>query len=907
LVAAAVDGPQHPSANSQFNQGFVMTSKKSTRSSRSLFTMTALAAALAAAAPAFAQTKAALTSARAAVPENLAFGLSDLVQAYQTPAQAVANGVTSTMTPRDSFRATLADMKLARVDDSDRVLVDVHLDGKVTLDQAIKDYEALGGTVVAKLDWYHQGVFSAWVPVSQVSALATRQGVGSMQLSLKPRHRVGATTSQGAFVLKTEPLTASGYKGAGILVGAISDSFDKLKTTGTGTSSAPLFANVKYAQDQLSGDLPGPNNPNGYLTPVNVLKDYTSSTGVEDEGRGMLQIIHDLVPAANLAFYTADVSEVDFAAGIVALQAAGAQVIVDDVGYYDEPMFSDGPVGKAVDKVNALGASYFSSAGNDDSAGYTATFSPVANDANAQATLTAQGVTYSGLSTAEKAAIVSFHSFGTNPDGSPILVQNIRIPGTSADATGVLSFQWDDPYNLTVGGVKQVTTDYDILVFSSAGAIQTSRSGMANNISTNTPIELPGTALAAATSYKIVIAKTNRSTAVGAGVTPDLATHLRYTIDTNDTPVRGDFLTISNSNTHGHNDAAGASGVAAYRYDVSPTVDVHDPSHKVYPVVEQFSSNGPVVKYFDANDQRLATPVTRKQPLIAAVDGVSTSFFPPNSVTSGTTPPPVPGPANPSPYDFNGDGYPNFFGTSAAAPHAAGVAALLLSAAKANSITLSPADVRTLLTSTTQGTPDQTPNYTQAVAGPMTVTASGYGRADNNFFRVAFNGTAGQTLSSLTIDLSNVGIHFDSTSAIPTDASTTATSTGVVVSSFNGATAPPGSSTKPSVASFSVATGASGTTSVLTVNFANFAPGATLNFGIGRRNDGTNVFGYSADPLGGNPAVPAAAATISATVAGGSAYNGSFANSFSKKWNYKIGYGLIDAQAALNKLLGGAP
>jgi len=233
------------------------------------------------------------------------------------------------------------------------------------------------------------------------------------------------------------------------------------------------------------------------------------------------------------------------------------------------------------------------------------------------------------------------------------------------------------------------------------------------------------------------------------------------------------------------------------------------------------------------------------------------------------------------------------------------VAALLLSAAKTNSITLSPADMRTLLTSTTQSNQDQSPNYTQAVAGPVTVTASGWGRADNNFFRVTFNGAAGQTLSSLKIDLSNVGIHFDSTAALPTDTSTTATGTGVVVSAFNGATPPAGSSTKPSVASYTVTTGASGQTSVLTVNFANFAPGATLNFGIGRRNDGTNIFGYSADPLGGNPAVSGSAgATIAATVTGGASYNGSFANSYAKKWNYKSGYGLIDAQAALNRLLG---
>ena len=535
-----------------------MTSKK-------FLVLTPLAAALAAiAVPTMAATPAAALAAGPAkgLPENMAFGLRDLVEAYQAPSQNAATADAKAASPHESFRSKAADMKRARVDDADRVLVDVYLDGSVPIDQAIQDYQALGATLVSRLDWYHQGALSLWVPVSQASTLAARRGVGSVQLSLKPRHHIGAATSQGAVVLKTEGLNASGYLGAGITVGAMSDSFDKLKTSGTGSSSAPLFPVVKYAQDQLSGDLPGPNNPNGYTTPVNILKDYTSSTGVEDEGRAMLQIVHDLVPAAHLAFYTADVSEVDFAAGIVALQAAGCQVIVDDVGYYDEPMFSDGPVAKAVDKVNALGANYFSSAGNDDSSGYTATYNPVANGATSQATLLAQGVTYSGLSAAEKGAIVSFHSFGTNPDGTPILVQNIRIPGTNADATGVLAFQWDDPYNLTVGGVKQVTTDYDILVFSAAGAIQTSRSGMTNSISTNTPIELPGTALNPATSYKIVIVKTNRSSGVGAGVTPDLATHIRYTIETDDTPARGDFLTISNPETHGHPDAAGVSSVS---------------------------------------------------------------------------------------------------------------------------------------------------------------------------------------------------------------------------------------------------------------------------------------------------------------------------------------------------------
>jgi hypothetical protein len=45
----------------------------------------------------------------------------------------------------------------------------------------------------------------------------------------------------------------------------------------------------------------------------------------------MMQIVHDVAPGANLDFYTAFVSEQDFADGILALANAGCRVICDDI------------------------------------------------------------------------------------------------------------------------------------------------------------------------------------------------------------------------------------------------------------------------------------------------------------------------------------------------------------------------------------------------------------------------------------------------------------------------------------------------------------------------------------------------------------------------------------------------
>ena len=92
-----------------------------------------------------------------------------------------------------------------------------------------------------------------------------------------------------------------------------------------------------------------------------------------DEGRGMVQLVHDVAPGA---------AEIPHRLQRPArlrerhsrLRNAGANVIVDDVIYFAENMFSDGIIAQAADRAVASGAAYFSSAGNNARLSYEAAY-----------------------------------------------------------------------------------------------------------------------------------------------------------------------------------------------------------------------------------------------------------------------------------------------------------------------------------------------------------------------------------------------------------------------------------------------------------------------------------------------------------------------------------------------------
>ena len=188
------------------------------------------------------------------------------------------------------------------------------------------------------------------------------------------------------------------------------------------------------------------------------------------------------------------------------------------------------------------------------------------------------------------------------------------------------------------------------------------------------------------------------------------------------------------STIFGHANAVGAEAVGAARYSNTPAFSVFPP------ILESFSSSGATPILFDLSGNRLATPDPRSQkPEIVAPDGVDTTFF--GSDTDGT-------------------GFPNFFGTSAAAPHAAGVAALLLQAKPS----LTPVEVYQRLENTAidMGAPGfdndsgfgliQTEAAVEAYAGRTLYSIS----RDDDLLRVV-NPSTGSTISSVPITLAGRG------------------------------------------------------------------------------------------------------------------------------------------------------
>ena len=457
---------------------------------------------------------------------------------------------------------------------------------------------------------------SGRLPIAALDDAAQLSSLRGMVPAYAQTHvgRVGseADTAHHAFEGRAElQVDGSGQK-----VCALSDSYDRSATATT-------------ARDDIaSGDLPGPGNPAGRTTPVDVLDDSESRS---DEGRAMLQLIHDIAPGAELGFHTAFGGIAAFVQGIRDLAAPNkgdCDILVDDVRYNTEPFFQDGPVANVVDSVAAAGVAYVSAAGNDGQNAYQDGF----RDSGRQGVLSNEAVA---------------HDFASS-GGTVDTLQRITIrPGGTFR---IFTMQWTDPSSL-VDGSREADTDLDVaLVNDTLGVVARSAR---DSDALGLPVEgvLDYTNLgavdanqdgAADSTYHLVIEK-------AAGPSPDGVKYIHsgfnYEIEEHDP---------SGPTLYGHPMAEGALAVAA-----APFFNTAAYNPNVAPaVLEPFSSKGGIKVRFDETGIPILAPEAREKPDLTATDGVDNTFFGTDSA-------------------YDADTHPNFFGTSAAAPNAAAIAALV--------------------------------------------------------------------------------------------------------------------------------------------------------------------------------------------------------------------------------------
>jgi hypothetical protein len=470
-----------------------------------------------------------------------------------------------------------------------RVLVDLKASVGPDLLGAIA---AAGGEVVNSFPRFD--AVRAWLPLPRLEEIAARDDV----VSVRPaqRHVLRMTNvSQGDVAHRADlARTGFGVNGSGVSIGVLSDSVDHL------------------ASVQATGD----------VGPVTVLAGQ-SGTPASGEGTAMLEIIFDLAPGANLFFATATGGPAAMASNILALRAAGCDVLVDDIGYLLDPVFQDGIIAQAVETVAASGALYFSAAGN------------AGNQNDGESGVWEGDFVASTSSVTTPKGTAPLHDFGGG-FGDEI----------TQDPPAVIGLHWSDP-------IGAAANDYDLFLLDETMSFVLAASTDTQN-GNDDPLEFIDSQFFNDAGNFLAVARFSGSSRF---------LHLN---------TNGGQLGVSTAGQiFGHPAAANAFAVAAVSAfgGVGPFV-----GGGTNPV-EPFSSDGPRRIFFQSN----GTPITpgnflstggtlRQKPDVAAADGVRTS-------TPGFNP---------------------FFGTSAAAPHAAAIAALVKSANPA----LTAAQIRAALTST---------------------------------------------------------------------------------------------------------------------------------------------------------------------------------------------------------------
>lgn len=506
----------------------------------------------------------------------------------------------------------------ARWNDVGQVQVYLHYDPQ-EMTPDIRALEDLGATGIKTSVPLH--VIQAWLPATALDSASKLPGITYVGL---PRYARAQRAPVSGPIAYTGSVTTEGDQ----ILGAAR--FRNLTgITGQGITVGVISDGDDHiAESQKTGNLPVTiaNNPN----------DVGSFKSKGDEGTAMMEIIYDLAPGVKQLGFCGPQTQVDFLTCLDDFaQDIGANVIVDDLGFPGGPMFSDDDFNTGIQTFSKdhPNIRLVAATGNDGTGYWQGSWTPmtVATTVNGQSYTQAQNFDTSGVQTA--------------------FLQIDHVP--SGDKIAYL-VEWNDPW---INDPKSTTAndpnDYDVVIFDNPNGDSSGSPGKA--VACNQGININPNSGSCTTKSPAQAFNTpgpqpvqgNQWTASQStyylevfqhGGTP--GTNLKILVFDVTSPVELSVTPSTAGSVFGHPALPYPSEISVGAINASSALS------GTY-TIEPFSSQGPV-EYGVTGEPTISIP----KPDFVAPDCVSVS-------SAGSFPSP-------------------FCGTSAAAPHIAGLVALLM-------------------------------------------------------------------------------------------------------------------------------------------------------------------------------------------------------------------------------------
>lgn len=472
-----------------------------------------------------------------------------------------------------------------------------------------------GGSEIAEIPEYH--TMSVRLPLQNVLAVASRPDVHGLALARKPLVNQVAPSAN----LPHSDLDGDAAHEMQYVRGF-------LHQDGTGQKVCVISDGAgSLDRSQAMGTLPAVD-----VVPQIPGQAYWSG---KQEGTAMLEIVHQIAPGAQLGFADEGESRIMMAANIRRLIDRNCSIIVDDITYTDETPFQDGEISRAARAATEKGILYFSSASNSGNKGLGKSGTWEGDFHGSGHTVTLPY--FNSRTNSVVNQVYEFHDFG----GGSIFNE---VTGANQEAP-FADLSWNDPVYPDVKPQNFQLNDYLLAAFGYDGqivALSSSRDNL-NQLPLQTVSIQPG--------YRLAVLKNQSSQARVVRVATN----------------RGRLVIQTDGETFGHNalGAPNAFSVAAVSVakvtnqgKTGPFRTNGNDRQQSNLDVNDYSSDGPRRIYYDALGQVLSpghltygTGTMLNKPDFAAADCVTTL---------------VPG-------------FASFCGTSAAAPHAAAIAAVFRS------------------------------------------------------------------------------------------------------------------------------------------------------------------------------------------------------------------------------------